>query len=509
MFFLEPILKAWRMNRVSSCLRVALAPALAALAVSCSELGNYNDQMAGVRGAFAAGQNQTARSLMLERMEGGGKGEGRLNPWLELGIIDHTAGAYEQSSKDLQTAGRIVREFENRAVISARDAAGEAATMVINERAQPYQGEAFEKTLIHTFDAVNYMMRNDWEGAAVEARRGYQRQEEIAKRCQSELEEARKQAQSPNPQATYDQAQVMKNYESQFANLRPVASRVANAYQNAFTNYISGVIFNAHGDYNDAYIELKRADQWRPGAPCLGPLLIETAMKGGFPEDVKKWEAKYRLNSKQVMDWAGRNPCEVIVIFENGWAPVKEQIKIPIPTPHAIGTLALPRYELQGGFAQTLRVSAGGQQGATDLMGDIEGQAARCLLDRMPYYVIKGALRVAARLVAENIAAEQRRRDARKRGQNDDLAQALMFAGFTALNIIVEQADLRAWTLLPKNLQVARLRLPEGAATFALSPEGGQAYGQHNVTMNLRRNRPNVILVRSTGGAVIVHTNDK
>jgi len=472
---------------------LALVAAALFLAAGCADLGNYNSQMRGPRTAFARGQYDHARNLLQS-----GQDEGRLNPWLELGVIEHTAGAFKDSSNDLQRAGRIIRDNENKAVISASKTAGQAATLVVNERAQPYYGESFEKILIHTLDAVNYLMQNDWEGARVEVRRAYDRQRELAKQHEDELAEAKK-----TPAGGVDLGKIMQSYESQNADQQPVASRVANAYQNAFTNYISAVVYNAQGEANDAYIELKAADQLRPGAECMGPIMIETAAAARFQEDLAALERKFGLRAQDVLENAKNNPAEVIVLFENGWAPVKGQITIPIPTPHAVGTLALPKYELQGGAAQALRISAGAAQARTAMLGDVEAQAVRALRDRMAAYVIKGAIRVGGRLILENAAYEKTKKE-----KGADAANLLAFAS-SALNVTIEQADLRAWTLLPKDMQVARLRLPEGKTTFNMALEGGDVYGGCNVTMNLRRDRPNVILVRSTGGVMIAYTNEK
>jgi len=69
------------------------------------------------------------------------------------------------------------------------------------------------------------------------------------------------------------------------------------------------------------------------------------------------------------------------------------------------------------------------------------------------------------------------------------------------VNYLIEQADLRSWLSLPKNIQVAHFYLPCGEHNFALqfiAPEGRNIF-QDNITMTLRAEKIHVLLVRTFG----------
>ena len=252
---------------------------------------------------------------------------------------------------------------------------------------------------------------------------------------------------------------------------------------------------------NEAYLELRRAQRLRPDAPCLGPVLIETAAAGGFREDLEKWERVFGLKTSDVLDEARQRPAELIVVFENGWAPLKRQANLDLPTPAGLVRLAIPIYEPAQGASRPLVVEAGGRSVPTTLLGDIEAQAVRALRDRMVVLAVKMVLCVTARAILEYEMQEKARKD------GNDAGYILALIAASAVNMVLEQADLRSWSLLPRDLQVARLRLPEGWTEVNLKLRGGGP--ARTLTIPLRTDRPNVILARTTGNGFFIHTNAK
>ncbi len=485
-----PVQRPGLFFRISRSLWVGLLLALPL--GGCESFRNYNNEMAGAQQSFAAGDLPAARQEVVNRMSAN---ETRLNPWLEIGVIDHTAGAFDNSNLALQKAADLVRVREEKAVISLSQTAAGAATLLVNEKAQPYPGEAFERVLIHTYLAMNYALQGDWEKARVEARRSWTRQREIEETTQKQQAAARNEAAQSKQKV--DATGLGRELDRVYADQNGIAARELNAYRNAFSHVVSAVVYRANGDLNEAYVELKRAVELRPNAPVLGPLLIETAAAGGFQEDLPRWEAAFKIRASDVLRVREQRPAELVVFFENGWAPRKEEIFVPLPTPVGIVSLAIPKYQPQPGFANALVVEAGGQTASSTLLGDVEAQAVRSLRDRMPAYVIKMIIRITARTLAEN----ELRKKAEKQGGDAGFILAFLFS--SAVNIALEHADLRAWSLLPRDLQVARLRLPAGQTTVRLQLDG-QSDASREVTLNLKAGAPTVMLARSTGSAFYV-----
>ena len=480
-----------RMRRILPGLLAAGALALS----GCAAFQNYNEVMAPARESFASGRYAEARvQLTGKKPEAEFLRGDQLVPFLETGLIDHTAGRFKESSAAFLRGTEIIKQQEDKAVISLSNTAAYLGTLIVNEGAAPYQGESFEKTLIHTFLAINYLMQCDLEGAGVEARRCYRRQEEVARLHERELGKARRENEKAKRQEAplVDRDLLDREIVHAYRDQDSAASRVANAYQNPFTNCLCAFIFRARNESNDAYLELKRAYTIRPRTPLLGPLLIETAWAGGFQEDIAQWEAAFGLRREEVLADAAKNPAEVWILYENGWAPLKRQITIAFPTPEGMVKIAIPKYQVQPGAAQALEVSCNGRRVRTDLLGDLEAQAIRSRRDRMRILAIKMTLRIVSRLVAER---ELRQWMAKEFGVWGEL---FAIVSASAVNLGLERADLRCWSLLPRNLQMARLRLPEGAAIMELRFLG-LGTPSRQVKVNLRAGTPTIVLARSAG----------
>jgi len=84
---------------------------------------------------------------------------------MERGMIRQAAGDLEGSNRDFIEA---YDEIEQMTAISVVQDTG---SMIINDNVQDYSGAPFERTLLHSFTAKNHLLLNDYENAAVEARR--------------------------------------------------------------------------------------------------------------------------------------------------------------------------------------------------------------------------------------------------------------------------------------------------------------------------------------------------
>jgi hypothetical protein len=84
---------------------------------------------------------------------------------MERGTAHQAAGDYEASARDYIDAFNEIEDM--RAIQAGQD----AASLVINDNVQDFQGAPFERTYLHAFTAKDHLARGDWESAAVEARR--------------------------------------------------------------------------------------------------------------------------------------------------------------------------------------------------------------------------------------------------------------------------------------------------------------------------------------------------
>ncbi|MBI4925455.1 MAG: hypothetical protein HY843_05975, partial [Bdellovibrio sp.] len=84
---------------------------------------------------------------------------------LDTGLSLHYAGRYEESNKFLLEADRYAEEIDHISITR------ETASLIATDYTLKYRGEDYEKILINTYLAINYLMLGDYENARVECKR--------------------------------------------------------------------------------------------------------------------------------------------------------------------------------------------------------------------------------------------------------------------------------------------------------------------------------------------------
>lgn len=428
-----------------------LAPILPLMLVACSTLTHYPDETRDLMENFEAGSVERALAEAEERWD---KGLDRLAYLLEGGMILHVRGKPEESNAAFDEAESVIRYNDEKAVLSLSKGTAQLGTLVVNEKTLPYRGEPFEKVLVNTYKAKNYLFLHDYEGARVEIRRSFARQQENRRMHEKEYQRMEEEAREKG----LSSSSVLQAVQTQYEDQRDIVQSVKNLYEDAFAYYLSAIVYELNREYNDAYIDLEKVQQLRPGVPYVEDDLLRTARLSGLSEGLKQW-----------MDRFGRPPRfleedkegEVLVFFGCGMAPQKRQIKISIPIPD-VGwiSLAFPKYEtVPSPIAYAaLYEAGGGLYGRTYVLTDLEAIAIRSLNDRLTTLALKQALRAALKGAMVKTARDQG-------GWAGDLVANLY-------NVITEQADLRSWQTLPQNIQVARFPLPAGAHELILALHG-------------------------------------
>jgi hypothetical protein len=84
---------------------------------------------------------------------------------LEHGMLEHFRREWAQSSKHLKSAQRAIEENYTKSINR------NLQSMLVNDLQLPYRGEAYEDIYLNTIKSLNYLHRDDLEGAMVEARK--------------------------------------------------------------------------------------------------------------------------------------------------------------------------------------------------------------------------------------------------------------------------------------------------------------------------------------------------
>jgi hypothetical protein len=364
---------------------------------------------------FRAGDYDGAAERLRKGLEDEGRdGRDGLLYLLDLGLALHSAGKYEESTKVFREADQLA-EIKDYTSLST-----EAATLLTSDQIKQYQGEDFENVLINVYLAMNYALVGKREDALVEARR-------------------------VNRKLYLMTTEGKRKYK-----------------QNAFARYLSGILFEADKNWNDAYVDYKLTAELLPTFPGIGRDLWAMAWKMKNREDLEKWKTKYRLTDEDIEEAKKRvstqRPAEVVVLFENGISPKK--------APHP-NFYSVPKFNPRFNPVTSGEVSISGEKGTvakgqTHVLMNIESVAIENLDEKWGGLLAKKIGGVVAKEVVGNVIDS-------KTG-NSGLGTIVKLALYVS-----DQADTRSWNLLPRDLQIARFPVAPGTYTVRVQPLGTAA----------------------------------
>lgn len=351
--------------------------------------GSYNSASRKARSEYYSGHyTEAARELEKGAQE---DGVDQLLYILDRATALHNAGEYDAAIKEFRRADKLA-EISDYTSLSK-----EAATLVSNDKIIQYKGEDFEKVLISQYLAIDYLMMGNSEDAQVENRR-------VNRKLYLMITEGKRKYQ-----------------------LNPLAK------------YLSGIIYESTGQFNDAYIDYKAVFDLAPDFPYLREDLFRTAWKANLAEAMVHWSQHFSLTDreKEQIKISTKKP-EVVVLVENGQSPEKE----PHPQWHAI-----PKYFPRKNSVDhiNLEIAELNKSGSSIPLFDIESTAIKNLDDKFAGLLAK---RIAGVVAKEVIASEV-----------DDHVSPLLGAALRLGMHMADQADCRSWLTLPKDFQIFRARL--------------------------------------------------
>jgi len=156
-----------------------------------------------------------------------------------MGMLYHYCGDYEQSNEFLTEAEHAIEDLYTKSVGKA------TASLLLNDNALDYFGEDYEDIYLNIFKALNYLHMNKQEDAFVEIRRVNNKLNVL----EDKYEEIAKQYNESK-----DKKKEFKIGDNKFHN-------------SALARYLSMLIYQADGKYDDAMIdlaEIKEAFELQP-----------------------------------------------------------------------------------------------------------------------------------------------------------------------------------------------------------------------------------------------------
>ncbi len=288
-----------------------------------------------------------------------------------------------------------------------------SGSLLLNEGMVQYKGEDYEKVLINAMLAINFLAEGDLEAAQVETRK-------------------------LNDKLYKYRYEAKRNYE-----------------QNPFAFYLSGLIWEENKNWDSAYIDFKRAYDLNPNFDYIKADLIRAAKNARRSEDLAKWKKKFPEAVKD--SELGKGDAEIVLIFGQGWAPVKK--------PHPNFPRVPKLYPRTSSTRAAKLVVEGGPKEVSQAVYSVEEVAIKTLDDAYAALIAKRAAGIATKAV---VADQIRQKN-----------EALGSLAWIAMNVM-DQADLRQWSSLPETFQIAKIKVKPGkhrvqiAALNSMGQETGE-----------------------------------
>ncbi|NLF42415.1 MAG: hypothetical protein GX587_06950 [Bacteroidales bacterium] len=396
--------------------------------------------------AFANGDFDKANQLLTKDKKAE-KRKTKLLHFLNMGVVYHYTGQYALSNEAFEKAYVIADTYH-------KNILDESLALVSNPKVIEYKGEDFELLQLHYFKALNFLYLNDYEAALVECRR-----------------------MNIKLNALNDKYQSNHRYR-----------------RDAFIQNLMGLIYDASGDANNAFIAYRNAyDIYKEDYSQLYNIqpphqlkldLLRAAANTGFYDQLEFYEKEFGFKYTNDIPKSSK---QLILFWQNGLGPVKDEWSIDftiiggsdgwvyfnndfmgLSFPFYIGTgeeakkqlgglkiirIAFPKYLERKPLYAGARAVTSNKSYELELAQDINAIAFKSLEDRMLREMGKALMRLATKQAAEMAL--------RKENQNAGMALGLV-------NAISEQADTRNWQTIPHSISYSRIILPENETTFQL-----------------------------------------
>ncbi len=444
----------------------------------CGAFSNYTKDTEKARSSISQGNFQQALAAF---PKSSAKGGDEILIRMERGTLLLAIGDYQNSSKEFELASSLIDKQDSGAVISVSKTASQGASLLVNEKVMAYEGQDFEKVMVHTLDALNYLMMGNTEDARVEIRNAYRTQQDLYAAHYKDIKNAKKDSQGMN----YEDSFKGSSSDS-YNRMKQTASSVVSVYQNAFAYYISSLVYELNNEEGEAYIDLKKAILSAPNCTAVQKDLIRMSRDLSYRDDLDRWQNQFGKNVPVPKD-----SIDIFVVFELGLAPYREEFKLVLPIPTVgLMSVAVPVYAYVPSLVTGGYVTANSRSDGTSIVSDTDAIASRNLLDDYPILLAKQAVRAAIKGTATREAGKQF-------GSWAQLAAGVASA-------ITEQADLRTWSTLPKQIHIARLFVPKGTSELTVSALPGVS-GRFSETVKIPANaRHIVVLARASDNNITV-----
>ena len=372
----------------------------------------------------------------------------------ERGLVAHYANRFAESSTAFAHAETIAEDLYTKSVLQ------EGASLFYNDQARPYPGTKYERLLAHYYGALNYVYQGQLDGALIECRR-----------------------------AT-NLINYFKGEDEKY-----------DFFGTGFLAHLSGMCFEAAGEFNDAYISYRQAAEYYQNAmektgvemPAdIGHSLVRLARTLSFTDEYERYRDQYGEPPIQPADTG-----ELILFYESGYVPQKGEEALMFPilktdkpsdepekfVPTLLGRVgkvyddtalqyvlrvAIPTIAPNPPDLVGIEVTVEQEQASGVRVAHVEKIAMETFEAQRTTILFRTVLRALVKYLATSKVQEE----------NQILGIAANIAA-----LATERADTRAWETLPNQIFMVRMPLPAGTYKLNLSflDEDGQVRRRDSV----------------------------
>ena len=474
---------------------------------------SYNVQTQKISQSYGQGNIQAAATQISAEADKRGEGKDAVVWRLEQGAVLRAAGKPEESNLAFNKAEELINKYEEAAKTSA---SREALAAVTNLTALPYEGFAYDKIMMNTYKALNYLTLGDYEKARVEFNCVLKRQEDAVYINKARIEKAQEEGEKQDLNVDIDKidndTKFKRQFDSAYADLNQY--KYEAEYKNPVAVYLDALFFMAHATGNSDLERSRKSFEY---------VLGMTGENKFIQQDM---ETLQQAISGQPV------PPTTYVIFETGLAPEREEIRIDLPlflikpgVPY-VGA-AFPKLKYRGNHLSILNVSyeepvtpehkaihpgkktqeviklrekrrghlaTKKTTGNTILLSSMDNIIAREFKNELPVVITKT-------IIASAVKAAVTYGASRAASQKSDTAGFVTLIAGAIYQAATNQADLRTWTSLPKEFQFCRFPTPVDRKIELEPPFSGD-----KLPVSINDGRINVVWVKSIsrGGPLLV-----
>ncbi|SVC30327.1 uncharacterized protein METZ01_LOCUS283181, partial [marine metagenome] len=276
-------------------MRCLCYPVFVLLLTGCA---SYVSQTGAFRGAWNSGSIERAAQLATQEANQRSESRDAVVWFLEQGAALRAAGQFAASNQAFEQAEKRIRFYDRQARVRlSREATG----LLTNLAALPYEGRGYDRVMLNTYQALNYLQLGQADAALVELRQAHAEQDAEVVRNARRIVAARKSA------GEYERAIRRAKLDE----LQPDIALDYGAFVNPFTDFLHALcLWNlATDDRENALVSLRRIHSTLGGPEFLASeIRFVDRILGG-----------------------AKHPDLAYVIFETGVAPIRREVRLDVP----------------------------------------------------------------------------------------------------------------------------------------------------------------------------------